>query len=192
VEIDAVEQGTGESTEVAGPLGGCAGAGGQRGTAAAAGVGGGDELEPGGKAGDAGRAGDDDPAVFQGLAEGLQNALGELGQLVHEEHAVMGEADLAGVGHPAADETGLRGGVMRAPERAHGEQAMLGREQARDTPDGGGLDGFVQRQRRQDGGDAAGEHGLAGAGWPDHQDDRTSNEPEPYLIVIPTIRASPR
>ena len=64
MEVDAVEQGAREAREVAGPLGGRAGAGRQRG----AGVGGGDELESGGEAGGAGGPGDDDAGVFERLA----------------------------------------------------------------------------------------------------------------------------
>ena len=84
VEIDAVEQGTGEAAQVAGPLRRRTGAGGQRGTAAAAGVGGGDELEAGGEDHGAGGPRDDHARVREGLAERLEHPRGELGQLVQE------------------------------------------------------------------------------------------------------------
>jgi len=54
-------------------------------------VGGGDELEAGGEAGGAGGAGDHDAGVLEGLAQGLQHALGELGQLVRDSIPGYGE-----------------------------------------------------------------------------------------------------
>lgn len=45
-----------------------------------------------------GRAGDGHPAVFQGLAQHLQNVLLELRQLVQEQDAPVGERNLAGPG----------------------------------------------------------------------------------------------
>jgi hypothetical protein len=34
----------------------------------------------------------------------------------------------------------------------------------------GGLERFLEAERGQDSGHALGQHGLAGTGWPDHQD----------------------
>jgi hypothetical protein len=94
---------------------------------------------------------------------------------------VVRQADLAGMRDAAAaDEAGLRGRVVRAAKRPHPEQALAGRQQAGDAPDGGRLDRFLQRERRQDGGDTAGQHRLAGAGRPDHQDDRLDS----YRLVV--------
>ena len=81
---------------------GRADAGAKRRAAAPARIGGADELEAGGERRAARGAGDDDAALLEGLAQRLEDALGELGQLVQEEHAVMGEADLAGMRHAAA------------------------------------------------------------------------------------------
>jgi hypothetical protein len=47
-------------------------------------------------------AGDGDHAVLQRLAQGFQDAPRELGELVEEEQPVVGERDLAGLGHGAA------------------------------------------------------------------------------------------
>jgi hypothetical protein len=60
--------------------------------------------------------------------------------------------------------------MVRTAEWAPGEQALIRRQQAGDAPDGGGLDGFLERERWKNGGHPSGEHGLAGAGRPDHQD----------------------
>ena len=53
-------------------------------------------------------AADGDDFVFHGLAQDFEGALAELGELVEEEDAAVGEADLAGSGPaPAADEAGV-------------------------------------------------------------------------------------
>jgi len=115
VEIDAVEQGAGESGQVAG---GSAGEQAQVGSEAQPrwqGLAAATSWKRAGKVGGARGAGAADAGVLDRLAQGLQHALGELGQLVHEQHAVMGKADLAGMGNPAAaDEAGLGRGVVRA------------------------------------------------------------------------------
>jgi hypothetical protein len=46
-----------------------------------------------------GVAGEGDEPILQGLAEGFEGIAAELGQLVEEEDAVVGEADPPGVGH---------------------------------------------------------------------------------------------
>ncbi|MEI2701471.1 MAG: hypothetical protein V9E83_03610 [Baekduia sp.] len=68
---------------------------------------GGDEHEAGGEADGGVRAGDGDDVVFEGLAERFEDDAGELGEFVEEEHAVVGEGDLAGArDHAAADDRG--------------------------------------------------------------------------------------
>ena len=49
------------------------------------------------------------------------------------------------------------------------QQSGAARQQARDAVDLGGLDGFVEGERRQDAGEPFRQHGLAGAGRADHQ-----------------------
>ncbi|MHC2672044.1 hypothetical protein ACVI1J_004207 [Bradyrhizobium diazoefficiens] len=64
-------------------------------------------------------AGHRDLAVLQRLAQRIQHARIELRQLVEEQHALMRERDLAGLGvHAAAGERGHAGGMMRRAERA--------------------------------------------------------------------------
>jgi hypothetical protein len=58
-----------------------------------------------------------DLARFQGLAQHLQHAFFELGQLVQKQHPVVGQAHLAGPGHAAAaDHPGIGDGVMGRAE----------------------------------------------------------------------------
>ena len=118
-----------------------------------------------------GGAGDGDDAVFERLAEDFEDVAGELGQLVEEEQAVVGERDLAGArDHAAADEAGVGDGVVGRAEGAVRDQAAVGVEHAGDGVDLGGFERFFEAQRRQDGRQALGEHGFAGAGRADHED----------------------
>ena len=83
----------------------------------------------------------------------------------------MGERDFAGAGDDAAaDEAGVGDGVVRRAEGAVRDEAAVGIEHAGDGVDLGGLEGFFEAQRREDGRQALGEHGFAGAGRADHQD----------------------
>jgi hypothetical protein len=82
VEIDAVEERAGEAAEVSGALGGRTDTAVEGGAAAAAGVGGGNELKAGREAADAAGAGDRDAAVLEGLAQRLEHVLLEFGELV--------------------------------------------------------------------------------------------------------------
>ena len=139
--------------------------------AAGAGVHGGGEHEAGGEAERHGGAGDGDDAVLEGLAEDFEDVAGELGELVEKEEAVVGEGDFAGAGdHAAADEAGVGDGVVGRAEGAMGDEAVVAVEDAGDGVDLGGLEGFFEAQRREDGGQALGEHGFAGAGRADHED----------------------
>ena len=92
-----------------------------------------DELEARGEGGAARGAGDDDSPLLQRLAQGLENALGELRQLVQEEDAVVREADLARPRDAAAaDQARVGDGVMRRAERPLGDEpAVGGQEPAR-------------------------------------------------------------
>ncbi len=48
------------------------------------------------------RAGDHDFAGFDGLAQRFKNHAGKFGEFIHEQHAVMGQTDLAGFGLSSA------------------------------------------------------------------------------------------
>ena len=172
MQVDPVEKGTREPAEIVLALSGCAGAAVDRTAGAAAGVGGGDQLEVGREVGAACCPRHHDLALLQRLAQRLQGAPGEFRQLVQEQDAQMGEAHLARMRQAAAaDEGGMGHGVMGRAERARGHEA--GRESDRrpgHAPHGGDLDRFLERRRGQDGRQAAGQHGLAGAGRAEHQD----------------------
>jgi hypothetical protein len=89
--------------------------------AARAGVHRGGQHEGGGEGEGHGGAGDGDVAVFEGLAHDFENVARELGQLVEEEDAIVGEGYFAGAGDDAAaDEAGVGDGVVRGRGRGAG------------------------------------------------------------------------
>ena len=127
------------------------------------------QLEPRGQPLGGSHAGDRHHPVLERLAQRLERAAPELRQLVQEQHAVVGEADLA---RPrdgaAADEGGVAGRVVGAAEGAVAEQPFQPR--APGGVDRGRLHRLLDRERGQDPGDAPGQHRLAGAGWPDEDE----------------------
>jgi hypothetical protein len=110
-------------------------------------------------------------AVFEGLAHDFEDVAGEFGELVEEEDAVVGEGDFAGTGDDAApDEARVGDGVVWGAEGALSDETGFGVEDAGDGVNFGGLEGFFKGEGREDGREAAGEHGFAGAGRADHED----------------------
>ena len=146
MQIDPVQERSGEPAEVVLALPGRAPADLDGGTAPAARVGGGHELKTGREARGSAGAGDGDRAVLERLPEGLQRSDRELGQLVEEQDAQVGQADLARMGDaPAADQPGVGHGVMGGAEGAGPQQPALRRECPGHAPDGRSLQGLVER-----------------------------------------------
>ena len=143
------------------------------------GVHGGHQHETGGEAERHGRAGDAERAILQRLAEHLEDVAREFGELVEEEHAVVGQAGFAGARHAgaAADQAGVGDGVVGRAEGALMEESGAGSQGSGDAVDFGGFDGLLEGERRQDAGETLGEHGLAGAGRADHEDVRDNYGP---------------
>ena len=70
-------------------------------------------MKAAGKVRDIGGAGDGDMAVFERLAQDFEDVARELGELVEEEDAVVGEGDFARAGNgAAADEARVGDGVV--------------------------------------------------------------------------------
>src|SRR5207245_6243069 len=109
------------------------------------------------------------------LAERLEDVPPELRELVHEEDAAVRERYLAGADRAAPAEE--RGVGDRAVRCAHGpcrdERPPI--EKPRDAVDRRHLDRLLQRERRQDGRQAAREHRLAGAWRADEQQTRAGS-----------------
>ena len=106
--------------------------------------------------------GDRDDAVLERLAQRLEHGPRELGQLVHQQHAAVGEARLAGPRHrTTAHDRRRRGAVVRRPERRHEDDRTPGRQRSGDGVDARHLERLVPRQRRQDARQPPSEHRLA-------------------------------
>jgi hypothetical protein len=114
---------------------------------------------------------DHDRVVLERLAHDLEDLLVKLGHLIEEQHAAVGQRDLAGLRiAPAADQPGVGDGVVGRAKGPVADQWHIRRQQPLDRVDLGDLEGLVQRQRRQDRGHAACQQSLARAGRPAHQD----------------------
>ena len=130
-----------------------------------------DQAEPRRERDAAGGAGDAHPALFERLAQHLEGAAGELGQLVEEQDAVVRQRDLPGAGQAAAaDERRFRAGVMRCAERPLAQECAARRQQAGHRVHRGDVERLIEGQRREHAGQAAGEHRLAGPGRADEQE----------------------
>jgi hypothetical protein len=84
-----------------------------------------DEGEPRGELHGTDRTRDDDPAVLERLTQSFDGVTTELGELVEEEHAVVGEADLARthIRAPATQQPDGRDRMVRRAEGTRAEQA---------------------------------------------------------------------
>ncbi len=110
-----------------------------------------------------------DLAGLDRLAQGFQHRAGKFGKLVHEQNAVMRQRDFARPRTaPAADDCCHRGGMMRLAERARARDAVRP-QQTGQRMHHRGLKRLGRRHRRQDRGQARGQHRLAGTRRPDKQ-----------------------
>ena len=94
----------------------------------------------------------------------------DLGQLVEEQHAAVGERQLAGPGRgAAADQAGARERMVGRAERPPAHEAEPGWPEPRDRVQAGDGERLLGRERRQDAGKPPREHGLAHAGRAHHE-----------------------
>ena len=122
-----------------------------------------DELKARGKLHVSGRAGNTDDAVLQRLTKSFQRGALELRQLVQQQNAPVRETRLAWTKpRAAADDRSGRRTVVRRAKRRLRDEGMVGVEQSRDGMDPRDLECFILCERRQDAGEATGEHRLPG------------------------------
>lgn len=69
----------------------------------------------------------------------------------------------------SAEQSCVGDGVVRRAKRTGGDKTVTAVDQSRNRVDLGCFDCFNFCHRRHDGGEALGEHGLAGSRWADHQ-----------------------
>jgi hypothetical protein len=164
LEVEPVEQRTGQAAAVALHPVGTAGAGAGRvaEVTARAGVGRRDDERPSG-VGDAGaRPGDRDLAAFERLAERVEHPPRRLEQLVEQQQPPVRERELAGPGHAAAatDEPGRGDRVVRLAQRRHQGERVVGRTLPRERPHRRDLEGRGEVEVRQQPVEPPREHGL--------------------------------
>jgi hypothetical protein len=100
--------------------------------------------------------------ILERLAQDLQDMAAELWQFIQEEHAMVGQRHFARHRYVApTDQAHIRDGVMGGATWAGGDQGGAVAGEARDAVNTRGLHGLGEGHRRQDGGEAAGQHRLA-------------------------------
>ena len=168
LQVDTIQQRTGQPPQVATTAVGRADAGGLSG--AGAGVRSKDQREPGRIGGDAAGAGDSDASLLQRLPQPVEDTGRELRGLVKEEHSTVGQAGRTWPRHPRApsDDRGHAGRVVRVLEGCTGDQRLFA-QPAGDRVDRRDLERFVQRQRRQDARQSLRQHRLPGARRPEQE-----------------------
>lgn len=144
MQVNPVQQGTGNASEIRLDLSG-AGARFSRHLAVGRGVHGRHQHELGGKCHGTRGTADGDLSLFEGLPECFEDGALELGQLVEEEHSVVGQGDLArsGVG-VAAEQSCIAGGMVRGTEGAPGDQRLSWCQLSHHTVDLGGFESLGQ------------------------------------------------
>jgi hypothetical protein len=96
--------------------------------------------------------------LLQRLAQGLEDMAPALGQFIQEAHAMVRPRHVARPRHVvAADEPHSRDRLVRGATRAGRDQRCAGTREAGDAVDPGGVEGFGQAPRREDGRQAAGQ-----------------------------------
>ena len=109
-------------------------------------------------------------AALKGLAQGLKGRFAKFGQLVQKQHTPVCKTHLAGARvSAAAYQRHIGNSVVRRTKRAHAHKPSLWRKLARNAVYLGNFKRFLKIQRRQDGGQALGQHGFATAGRADKQ-----------------------
>jgi hypothetical protein len=90
--------------------------------------------------------------LLERLAQDRQDMAAELGQFIQEEHAVVGQRDLARHRHVTpTDPPRVRDGMVGGAARAGGDQSRAVAREAGDAVDTRGLNRLGKGHRRQDG-----------------------------------------
>jgi hypothetical protein len=99
--------------------------------------------------------------LLERLAQDVEDVAAELRQFIENEHAMVGERDVAGHRHLAdPDQPHIRDGVVRGTKRSRGDKGGAIAGEAGAAMDARDLDGFGEGHIRQDGGEPPGRHRL--------------------------------
>ena len=172
LQIDSVEQWPGEPTPVAPPFRFATAAGALRVAPPTAGarIGGAHQGNAAGEAAALTGAADPHLSLLKGLAQLIEHGAAELGQLIEEQHTIVGQAQLPRSRQRAAANQGRgRAAVVWAAEGTPADQASTLRQQPRHRVQLGEFQGLPVLQGGQQRQQAAGQHRLAGARGADQQ-----------------------
>lgn len=101
-------------------------------------------------------------AILHRLTQDFEDILVELRHFIEKQDAVVGQRDFAGTrGRAAADQAGIRDGVVRRAIGTGRDQGGARRQMAGHRVNLGGLQRLAQGHVGQDGGETAREHRLA-------------------------------
>ena len=105
---------------------------------------------------------DSDGVVFKRLAHDFEYVARKLRELVEEEKTVVRQGDFSGARNDTAtDKAGVGDRVVRRAERALCDETLGGVEDSGDGVNLGSFEGFLEGERRQDGGQAFCQYGFA-------------------------------
>jgi hypothetical protein len=98
-------------------------------------------------------------ALLEGLAQDLEDVAAELRPFIQKEDAVVGERHFARHRHLSpTDQPRIRDGVVGGAKWARRDQRRMLPGETGNTVHAGGLEGFGERHRRQDGAEPSRQH----------------------------------
>ena len=126
------------------------------------------------------------------IRDSLQSIPGKFGKFIQKEHPVVGQTDFPGAGVAATARDGRRAdAVVGTAEGPMGQQPLSGAHQTCHRIDGGGFQRLIISHRRQNARHPLGQHALAGAGRPHHQQIVTARRRHfhgpPGLFLTPDV-----
>jgi hypothetical protein len=109
--------------------------------------------------------------ILERLTQHFEHIPLELGKLIEEEDAVVGQRHLAPQGHlAAADTPHIGNGLVGSAKGSHGDKGGAPPRKAADAMEAGGLDGFGQGHLGEDRRQASGQPRLPRHRRPQEQD----------------------
>src|SRR5947199_5121565 len=108
--------------------------------------------------------------VFEWLAHDFQRRSFKLGQLIEKQNTIVSDAYFTGIRKRAATkQANVAYSVMRITKRSRRDERSFRIEQASDAMDLRRLNRFLERQRRNNGRNTFGQHRFSRPGRADHQ-----------------------
>jgi len=121
-------------------------------------------------------------AVFQGLAQHLEDVASELGSSSRNKTPWWDRLTSPGRGMVPRGQRRIADAVVRRAEGARGDETRLRAQQAGDAVDARDVERLVQVQVGQDARQAPREHGLARSRWSNEKDVVTAAAPPPGRV----------